>query len=62
MATKIEVAGHRGMDVLINKGGITDAQALDAFEADATAIRMFELFQDPMPGLPRQQKSFALGT
>jgi hypothetical protein len=50
MATKIEVVGHQGTDVLINKVGITDAQALDAFEADATAIRMFELFQDPMPG------------
>jgi hypothetical protein len=41
---------YPGTGVLINKVGITDAQALDAFEADATAIRMFELFQDPVPG------------
>lgn len=36
--------------VLINKAGITHAQSLDAFEADATAIRMFELLENPVPG------------
>jgi cell filamentation protein len=40
---------YPGTGVLINKAGITDAQALDAFEADATAIRMLELTQDPLP-------------
>lgn len=37
--------------VLINKPGITNADALEAFEADATAIRMFELLENPVAGL-----------
>lgn len=36
--------------VLINKAGITNAVDLDAFEADATAIRMFELLENPVSG------------
>lgn len=36
--------------VLINKAGITSADDLDAFEADATAIRMFELLENPVSG------------
>jgi cell filamentation protein len=41
---------YPGSDVLINKPGITDSLALEAFEADATAIRMLELLQEPSPG------------
>lgn len=42
---------YPGSDVLINKPGITDPLSLEAFEADATAIRMLELLQAPTPGL-----------
>jgi cell filamentation protein len=41
---------YPGSDVLINKPGITDPLALEAFEADATAIRMLELLQAPVAG------------
>ncbi len=41
---------YPGSDVLINKPGITDPLALEAFEADATAIRMLELLQVPIAG------------
>lgn len=37
-------------DVLINKPGLRDQAALDAFEADATAIRLLQLSQQPLPG------------
>jgi cell filamentation protein len=41
---------YPGSDVLINKPGITDPLALEAFEADATAIRMLELMQETTLG------------
>jgi cell filamentation protein len=41
---------YPGSDLLINKPGITDLFALEAFEADATAIRMLELLQAPLGG------------
>lgn len=34
---------YPGTDVLRNKADIQDQAALDAFEADATAVRMLEL-------------------
>lgn len=37
-------------DVLINKADIRDQAALDAFEADATAVRLLELMEYPIPG------------
>lgn len=36
--------------VLRNKAGLRDQSALDAFEADATAVRMLELVDRPLPG------------
>ncbi len=42
---------YPGTDVLINKPGITDLPSLEAFEADATAVRMFELLQGPAAGV-----------
>lgn len=36
--------------VLINKAGIRDQAALDAFEADVTAVRMLELIETPVGG------------
>lgn len=42
---------YAGTSVPINKAGIRNADALDAFEADATAIRMFELLENPVAGL-----------
>jgi len=36
--------------VLINKAGIRDQEALDAFEADVTAVRMLELIENPVGG------------
>lgn len=41
---------YPGTDVLRNKAGIRDQQALDAFEADATAVRMLELWEQPIAG------------
>lgn len=35
---------------LINKAQLREQAALDAFEADATAIRMLELIESPLPG------------
>ena len=35
---------------LINKAEIRDQDALDAFEADATAVRMLELIESPVSG------------
>ena len=37
-------------DVLRNKLDIRNQAALDAFEADATAIRMIELIESPITG------------
>ena len=39
-----------GTTVLRNKAGIQDQTALDAFEADATAVRMLELLEQPLEG------------
>ena len=36
--------------VLKNKGGLTEQNALDAFEADATAIRLLEISEHPITG------------
>ncbi|QNM95767.1 Fic/DOC family protein [Chitinimonas koreensis] len=36
--------------VLINKAGILQQDALDAFEADATAVRLLELIERPITG------------
>jgi fido (protein-threonine AMPylation protein) len=37
-------------DVLKNKAGLHAQSALDAFEADTTAIRLLELSEYPIPG------------
>lgn len=37
-------------DVLKNKGNLTRQDALDAFEADATAIRLLEISEHPIQG------------
>lgn len=39
---------YPGTTVLRNKAGIQDQTALDAFEADATAVRMLELLEQPL--------------
>ena len=39
-----------GTEVLRNQADIADQKALDAFEADATALRMLEMLQQPIPG------------
>ena len=36
--------------VLRNKAGIRDQAGLDAFEADATAVRLLELISNPLQG------------
>lgn len=41
---------YPGTTVLRNKAGIQDQTALDAFEADATAVRMLELLEQPLEG------------
>lgn len=41
---------YPGTTVLRNKAGIQDQAALDAFEADATALRMLELVDAPVQG------------
>lgn len=41
---------YPGSDVLKNRIGLRDQAALDAFEADATAIRLLELTECPIPG------------
>lgn len=41
---------YPGTDVLINKPGLVDSLALEAFEADATAVRMLELLQESPTG------------
>jgi len=37
-------------EVLRNKANLRDQAALDAFEADATAIRLLELIEHPIGG------------
>ena len=41
---------YPGTTVLRNKAGIQDQTALDASEADATAVRMLELLEQPLEG------------
>ena len=41
---------YLGTTVLRNKANIRDQEALDAFEADATAVRMLELWEQPIAG------------
>ena len=41
---------YPGTSVLRNKADIRDQAALDAFEADATAVRMLELWEQPIAG------------
>lgn len=37
-------------EILKNKADLHDQEALDAFEADATAIRLIEMIEHPIPG------------
>lgn len=41
---------YPGSEILCNKAGIRDQSALDEFEADVTAVRMLELFNNPLKG------------
>lgn len=41
---------YPGTDVLINKAGIRNRDDLDSYEADLTAIRLFELVDTPISG------------
>ncbi len=41
---------YPGSEVLCNKADIRDQSALDEFEADVTAVRMLELFNNPLKG------------
>lgn len=41
---------YPGSDVLKNKADLLDQVALDAFEADATAIRLLEIIEHPLQG------------
>ena len=41
---------YPGSEILKNKADLLDQAALDAFEADATAIRLLELTEHPIPG------------
>lgn len=41
---------YPGTEILRNKADIHDQLALDAFEADASAVRMLELIANPIPG------------
>lgn len=41
---------YPGTEVLINKANIRTQEDLDAFEADATAVRLFELMEHPIVG------------
>lgn len=41
---------YPGTEVLRNKADIRDQAALDAFEADVTALRMLELAENPVQG------------
>ena len=41
---------YPGTEVLFNKADIREQAALDVFEADVTAVRMLELFNQPIQG------------
>ncbi|QDQ28020.1 hypothetical protein FNU76_17635 [Chitinimonas arctica] len=41
---------YPGTSILINKAGFQDQESLDAFEADATAVRLLELIDRPILG------------
>jgi|SRR3989339_1365767 len=41
---------YPGTEVLRNKADLREQAALDAFEADVTAVRMLELTENPIPG------------
>lgn len=41
---------YPGSDVLRNKVDFRSQDALDAFEADVTAVRMLELYERPVSG------------
>lgn len=41
---------YPGSSVLCNRAGLHDQALLEAFEADATAVRLLELYQNPIPG------------
>jgi len=41
---------YPGSEILKNKADIRDQAALDAFEADATAIRLLEMIEKPIQG------------
>lgn len=41
---------YPGSEVLKNKANLHDQVALDAFEADATAIRLLEIIEHPIEG------------
>ncbi len=45
-----DVYAYPGSTVLRNKAGIQEQAALDAFEADVTALRMLELLDAPVQG------------
>lgn len=42
---------YPGSEVLLNKADIREQGALEAFEADATAVRMLELIDNPIQGI-----------
>lgn len=42
---------YPGTQVLRNKADLRDQAALDAFEADVTAVRMLELLENPISGV-----------
>lgn len=41
---------YPGTEVLCNKADLREQDALDAFEADVTAVRMLELIENPIQG------------
>jgi cell filamentation protein len=41
---------YPGTKIPRNKAGLREQAALDAFEADVTAVRMLELTENPIPG------------
>lgn len=47
----IDCYTYPGTEVLRNKADIPEQEALDAFEADATAVRMLELLDRPIQGI-----------
>lgn len=41
---------YPGSDVLVNQAGLREQAALDAFEADVTAVRLLQLSEQPIAG------------